>query len=158
LKWNIRRTQLEIIKRCRDIFKFIDYLDDRRMIVPLKDPRKQPPKYVLKATFFKMKADYLRIIYECLGYDDGLLKYDKRPTQSFLDIINERKHAEITIDDSDVIRCELCDVTKKTSERDIIPANIEDRDDMSLLMFMGHEVFHEYEKAKLQIFDSDMNP
>lgn len=45
----------------------------------------------------------------------------------------------------------------KTSEREIIPANIEDRNDMSLLLFMEHEVFHEYEKAKLQIFDSDMN-
>jgi hypothetical protein len=46
----------------------------------------------------------------------------------------------------------------KTSEREINPANIEDRNDMSLLLFMEREVFLEYEKAKLQIFDSDMNP
>jgi hypothetical protein len=98
------------------MFKFVDYLDDKRMIVPLKDPRKQPPKYVLKATFFKMKADNLRIIYECLGNDDGLLKHDKRPTQSFRDIINERSHAEITSDDADLITCELFDITWKTSE------------------------------------------
>ena len=102
-----------------------------------------------------MKADNLRIIYECLGNDDGLLRHDTRPLQSFLDIIIEREMAEVTEDDSDVIKCELCDVTKSTSARKIIPADIKDRNDLSLLLFMEHEVFHEYEKAKLQIFDFD---
>lgn len=123
------------------------------MVVPLKDPRKQPPKYVLKALFFKLKADNLRVIYECLGYDDGLLSHDKRPLQSFRDIIIERRSAEITEDDSDIIKCDIPEEL-----RNIIPADIEDRNDLSLLLFMAHEVYYEYEKAKLQIFDSDMNP
>ena len=85
-----------MIKRCRDIFKFIDFLDDTRQIVPLKDPRKQPAKYILKSMFFKMKADYMRHIYECLSGDDGLLKYDTRPGRSFRDILALRMHNEIS--------------------------------------------------------------
>lgn len=139
------------------MFKFVDYLDDFRKVVPLKDPRKQSPIYVLKAIFFKMKADNMRIIYECLGYDDGLLKHDTRPLQSFIDVISNRNSHEVSNDDGDVIRCELCDINCNTCEnaerRLMIPANIEDRDDMSLLLFMEHEVYHEYEKAKLQFYD-----
>jgi hypothetical protein len=71
---------------------------------------------VLKAIFFKMKADNLRIIYECLGNDDGLLRFDSRPLQSFRDVIIEREMAEITEDDSDNIKglsfWEFCNVNK----------------------------------------------
>jgi hypothetical protein len=51
-----------------------------------------------------MKADNLRIIYECLGNDDGLLRHDSRDPQSFQDIIIKRDAAEVTEDDSDKIK------------------------------------------------------
>lgn len=51
----------------------IDYFHDTRMEVPLKYITSQPPPYILNALFCKMKADYLRYIYECLSGDNGLL-------------------------------------------------------------------------------------
>jgi len=37
LRYNIRECQLDLIQRCRDLYKFIDYLDDARKVVPLED-------------------------------------------------------------------------------------------------------------------------
>jgi hypothetical protein len=68
-----------MIQRCRDLYKFIDYIDDSRKVVPLEDMEKQATRYVLKATFCKMKADYLRNIYECCHGDNGIFFKDPRP-------------------------------------------------------------------------------
>lgn len=70
---NIKEAQILIVKRCIQIYKFIDYFHDRRKEVPLKYLTQQPPPYILNAFFVKMKADYLRYIYECLSGDNGLL-------------------------------------------------------------------------------------
>ena len=51
-----------------------NYIDDhRRHKVPLKDLSFQPAPYIVKALLCKMKADYMRIIYECLDGQNGLL-------------------------------------------------------------------------------------
>lgn len=42
-------------------------------MVPIKNQNAQPPKCILNALFYKMKADYLRYIYECLSGENGLL-------------------------------------------------------------------------------------
>jgi hypothetical protein len=73
LRQSITDCQLYIIDQCTKIYKFIDYLHDRRLNVKLKNIGAQPPKNEINATLYKMKADYLRYIFECLGGDDGLL-------------------------------------------------------------------------------------
>ena len=70
---NIMETQKNIINDCDKLFKLIDYTHDRKFVVPLKYLNQQPPKSTLNALFYKMKADYLRYIYECLSGDNGLL-------------------------------------------------------------------------------------
>ena len=54
----------------------------------------QPPNCVIAATFFKMKADYLKVIYECLSGENGCLVGDKTK-KSFIYEFKERKDAEI---------------------------------------------------------------
>ena len=73
IKRNIQKIQLGIISQCKGLYKFIDYIHDRKQTVPIKYQYGQPPKCILNALFFKMKADYLRYIYECLAGDNGLL-------------------------------------------------------------------------------------
>lgn len=51
----------------------IDYFHDTKKEVPLKYMTSQPAPYILNSLFCKMKADYLRYIYECLSGDNGLL-------------------------------------------------------------------------------------
>lgn len=80
---NIAASQILIIKRCIQIYKFIDYFHDKRHIVPLKYITQQPPPYILNAFFLKMKADYLRYIYECLSGDNGLLGSNKETKMNF---------------------------------------------------------------------------
>lgn len=69
---NIRDLQILIIKKCIQVYKFIDYIADKRKKVPLKYITNQPPPYILNALFYKMKADQLRYIYECMSGDNGL--------------------------------------------------------------------------------------
>ena len=88
---------MDIIERCRNLFKLIDYVDDRKHIVPLKDMERQPNKCVLKALFYKLKADYLRYIYECLSGDNGLL-YGDTEKRNFKEAIDYRKSKEIASD------------------------------------------------------------
>ena len=63
------------MNNCRKIYQFIDYFHDHpdRANMKLKEPTKQPPKCVIDAILYKMKADYLRYIYECVSGDDSLL-------------------------------------------------------------------------------------
>ena len=59
----------------------------------------------MNSLLYKMKADYLRYIFECLNGDDGLLKNDEQFTQDgiaynriieqFNDDTKEREKAEI---------------------------------------------------------------
>ena len=65
-----------IIKRCIQVYKLIDYLHDLKVKfkdVPLKYVGNQPSPYILNALLHKMKADYMRFIYECLTGDNGIL-------------------------------------------------------------------------------------
>lgn len=91
LEKNIRDTQILIIKRCVQVYKFIDYFHDKRKEVPLKYLTSQPPPYILNALFLKMKADYLRHIYECLSGDNSLLADDKFTDFNFKDDVDKRK-------------------------------------------------------------------
>lgn len=75
---NIRETQLKLIEECGKIYKYIDYLHDAKQTVPLASAQRQPPKSILNAIFYKMKADYMRFIYECLSGDSGLLYGQKK--------------------------------------------------------------------------------
>ena len=53
--------------------------DERRKTgIPTKENSGQLPDYLLKAHICKIKADYLRIIYECLDGMNGLLSQDER--------------------------------------------------------------------------------
>jgi hypothetical protein len=75
---NIRETQLKLIEECGKIYKYIDYLHDAKQTVPLASAQRQPPKSILNAIFYKMNADYMRFIYECLSGDSGLLYGQKK--------------------------------------------------------------------------------
>ena len=116
------------------MFKFIDYVQDRRKEVPLKDISKQPIQCVVKALFFKLKADYLRYIYECLSGDNGLLAGDKKK-RSFVEEIERRKKREIAEGDD-------ADYGDNSKEQ-------------TLLEFMADAVESEYEEAKVMIFTED---
>lgn len=70
---NIRNLQISIVKRCAQLYKMIDFLHDKRPVVPLQYISKQPAPSILNALFCKMKADNLRYIYECLSGDNGLM-------------------------------------------------------------------------------------
>lgn len=75
LKKNIVDCQLDILTMCAKIYKFVDYLHDRRHInSKLKEGNPQIPQPVLNCWLYKIKADYLRFVYECLSGEDGLLK------------------------------------------------------------------------------------
>jgi hypothetical protein len=63
---------MEIIDRCEKLYKFIDCCFDWKKDVPISN-KEQSPKNHVDALFYKMKADYLRMIYECLSGDNGLL-------------------------------------------------------------------------------------
>ena len=65
--------------------------------MPLEEISKQQSKYVLKATFYKMKADYLRYIFECLHGDNGIFFKDPRPPKKdgYNAYLDERKANEV---------------------------------------------------------------
>ena len=78
-----------MIQKCRDLYKFVDYIhflrNDNR-IVALRSISAEPPKYYIDALFHKLKADQMKFIYECLGGDNGLLT-DFDQTYDFSDQI-----------------------------------------------------------------------
>ena len=76
IKKNIKICQLDLIEKCRDLYKLIDYVHDKRKCVPLNDMSKEPPKCQIDAVFYKLKADHFRYIYECLSGESGLLRAD----------------------------------------------------------------------------------
>ena len=89
-----------MIKKCNDLYKFIDYAYDRKVVVPI-NPEDTTKKYTTateNALFYKIKADHLRYVYECLSGDDGLLFKDLKK-RNFKNIIKARQANEIKGDD-----------------------------------------------------------
>lgn len=80
LRNNIRQTQLNLINECTKIIKIAISIDDERREtdIKLKDGNEQLIDPLLKAHICKIKADYLRIVYECLDGINGLLSQDDR--------------------------------------------------------------------------------
>lgn len=179
LKKNIVDQQLFIIDQCIKVYRFIDYLHDRRKEVKLKNVNYQPQKNIFNALLYKMKGDYLRFIFECLNGDDGLLKNDQmftdedgivliRQKEPFDDDIEERFKTEINRFEKQ-ITCHLCN---KNGDREEINFDIDGnqimgfankaveefyKSEKTLMDYFKHEVYHEYEKAKLEIFDKEFN-
>ena len=94
LKANIKDTQLELISKCSRLYKFIDYAHKFKRWVPAPKSS-QPPTYIVDALFFKMKADYMRYIYECLSGVNGLLA-GSQETHNFLEEIESRLQFNIS--------------------------------------------------------------
>ena len=65
---------MNLIKTCFELIRFVDYIHDRKKYVPLAKQMAQPPRYIIDAHLFKMKADLMKIIFECLDGSDGLLE------------------------------------------------------------------------------------
>ena len=65
--------QLDIIEKSRKLYKFIDFVHYEKKQVPLRYPDTEPPIKIRNALMFKMKADILKYIYECISGDNGLL-------------------------------------------------------------------------------------
>eukprot|EP00356_Strombidium_inclinatum_P015164 CAMPEP_0170482330 /NCGR_PEP_ID=MMETSP0208-20121228/2393_1 /TAXON_ID=197538 /ORGANISM="Strombidium inclinatum, Strain S3" /LENGTH=402 /DNA_ID=CAMNT_0010755157 /DNA_START=112 /DNA_END=1317 /DNA_ORIENTATION=- len=160
LEENILSNQVKIINHCCDIFKFIDYFHDRKNVVPLKHLNYQPPQCVINAYLYKMKADYLRFIYECLSGDNGLLN-GKEEKESFLKYIKKKDAMEITTDDGDEVDCEICNANYYPDHETGITMPWDKevfwREEKTLLDFIEHDCFHEYEKAKRCFFEKDMS-
>lgn len=104
----------------------------------------QPPKSTLDALFYKMKADYLRYIYECLSGDNGLL-YGIDNTENFKELLKRRTKKEISID-------ELHSLTRNSILDEMNERDPEDQ--YTLLKFMEHEVIVQYEFAMREICQS----
>ena len=101
----------------------------------------------------------MRLIYECLSGENGLL-YDDQNREIFAEFIKNKDSKEISVDD-DLIDCELCNKDFDPEADYQQSWTKTDRDafykqPMTLLEFMEHEVYHEYEKAKRAIFDKDL--
>lgn len=166
LKRNIVDQQLFIIDECTKVYRFIDYLHDRRKVVKLKNVGYQPQINIYNALLYKMKADYLRYIFECLDGDDGLLRNEIQFTEggklltlekeAFDDDIEERMAKEIG--DDKKISCLFCNPEEK-DDTNMKPHPVETfyREPRTLIDYFKHEVYHEYERAKLEIFDRDFN-
>jgi len=77
----------------------------------------QPPKSTLNALFYKMKADYLRYIYECLSGDNGVL-YGITNTEDFTDLLKSRAKKEISLDElHQKVKCEYCYIIERENQR-----------------------------------------
>jgi len=77
---------MKVIKTCFEIYKFIDYIHDKKKYVTLKYHASEPPKYLIDAYFYKMKADYMKFIFETLDCENGLL-YNVDKKENFSDVI-----------------------------------------------------------------------
>ena len=64
---------MKVITTCFEIYRYLDFIHDSKKYVPLKNSFNEPPKYLIDAYFYKMKADYMRYIFETLDCEDGLL-------------------------------------------------------------------------------------
>jgi hypothetical protein len=98
----------------------------------------------------------MRLIYECLSGENGLL-YKTDEKKVFFEHIKNKDQKEIALEDT-LIDCEICN--KDFNPDDTSQWTKEQRDlfymkPMTLLEFMEHEVYHEYEKAKRAIFEKD---
>ena len=140
----------------------IDFFHDFRPDVPLKYITSQPPPYILNALLFKMKADNLRYIYECLSGDNGLLSLKDNNGTKFKDIkvdfsnyLDRKSQEEIRKgadgkNDDDVVSSAIY---YKVYNDDKIESALQKlqsfyKNKMSLLKFLEHEIVFEYEKAK----------
>jgi hypothetical protein len=72
---NISKVQNKIIDRCIAIYKFVDYLHIARKDVSLKFVNHQISKSVLNALLYKLKADMMSYIYECLSGENGMIQH-----------------------------------------------------------------------------------
>jgi len=81
-------AQMRVIVTCFEIYRYIDFLHDRKKYVPLKYDYMQPAKYLIDAFLYKMKADYMKFIFETLDCEDGLL-YSLVEKHNFLEPINK---------------------------------------------------------------------
>ena len=63
-----------MIRECTKIIKMACAIDQpRRKNVSTKDGSDQLPSYLIRAHLCKIKADYLRVVFECLDGINGLL-------------------------------------------------------------------------------------
>lgn len=92
---------------CLKIYHFVDYLQDRKAWVPVQEKEKQPPKSILDAQFYKIKADQMMYIYEALSGENGLLTYTTR-TKSYLEIWKKKRTEDLTKSAFDITDCEIC--------------------------------------------------
>jgi len=90
-------AQLKLIRTCFEIYRYVDFIHDRKKYVPVNGPR-QPPKYLIDAYFYKMKADYMKFIFETLDCENGLL-YDCDHEANFLVDVKKVEAREITGND-----------------------------------------------------------
>lgn len=149
---------MKIINHAADIFQFVDYFHDRKHVVPLKYMNQQPPQCVVNAYLYKMKADYLRFIYECVTGDNGLFYgYDKK--EVFLQYIKDKEKMEITTEEGDDVDCEICNENYYPDEDGILKPWDKYKfwkKEMTIVDFIEHDCFHEYEKVKRCFFDKNM--
>lgn len=117
-----------------------------------------------------MKADYLRYIFECLDGDDGLLKNDEmftitqdgkvkvlsRQKERFDDDTEDRLKNEINRFEKQ-ITCQVCNMSNEADVNgsDKKAAKQYFESERTLIEYFKHEVYHDYEKAKQEIFDKD---
>ena len=77
---------MKVIKTCFEIYRFVDFFHDRKKYVPMKYQHGQPPKYLIDAYLYKMKADYMKFIFETLDCENGLL-YDVEELEIFRETV-----------------------------------------------------------------------
>jgi hypothetical protein len=81
--------------------------DERRKTgIKTKENSGQLPDYLLKAHICKIKADYLRIIYECLDGMNGLLSQDDRDDNNCLNVQIRKLWEERKKNDK--VECDYC--------------------------------------------------
>lgn len=69
------------------MFKFVDYVHFARKNVDIKYVNYQIPKSILDGLFFKLKADIMLYMYECIGGWNGIFYSDHSEGQG-VDITN----------------------------------------------------------------------
>ena len=73
LRKGIMVAQMKVIITCFEIYRYIDFIHDRKKYVEPKYQHLQPAKYLIDAHFYKMKSDYMKFIFETLDCENGLL-------------------------------------------------------------------------------------
>lgn len=107
-----------------------------------------------------MKADYLRNIFECLAGDAGLLQSKNcdafNVPENFNDDLNGVYNMEINRDEIE-IDCIICNPNFNEADKEQRTEAAFFIEEHTLIDFMKHQVIHEYEKAKQQVFDKEFN-